>query len=74
MPLALKRKILQELERGCPTYSDRPEKQKEIIESYGEYLKGVSISNNLYMIYLILCLFSLHQKKLNGMDILFLRQ
>lgn len=58
MPLALKRKILQELENGCPKYSDRPEKQKEIMESYGEYLKGVSVADNLchhifYFVFLV---------------------
>jgi len=38
LPLGLKRKILKELEAGCPTYSDRPEVRKEILEKYGKYL------------------------------------
>lgn len=42
LPLALKRKILQELEKGCPSYQDRPEKQKEVYSKYKQYLVAVS--------------------------------
>ncbi|XP_063909568.1 large ribosomal subunit protein bL28m [Zophobas morio] len=38
LPLTLKRKILQELQKGCPTYEDQPEKQKEIHNKYKQYL------------------------------------
>lgn len=40
LALGLKRKILKELEAGCPTYSDRPELQKKILEKYEKYLKA----------------------------------
>ncbi|KAG5886496.1 hypothetical protein JTB14_014679 [Gonioctena quinquepunctata] len=38
LPLILKRKILQELDEGCPTYADRVEKQKDILKRYQGYL------------------------------------
>ncbi|KAJ8912258.1 hypothetical protein NQ315_008849 [Exocentrus adspersus] len=38
LPLKLKRKVLQELQEGCPTYADQPEKQKEILKRYQSYL------------------------------------
>lgn len=46
LPLHLKRKILQELEKGCPVYADRPEKQKEIYDRYKQYLTAVSVIYN----------------------------
>lgn len=42
LPLGLKRKILQELLNGCPTYGNRPEKQQEIYNRYKQYLTAVS--------------------------------
>ncbi|KAH0818078.1 hypothetical protein GEV33_004712 [Tenebrio molitor] len=38
LPLSLKRKILQELEKGCPSYHNKPEKQKEVYSKYKQYL------------------------------------
>ncbi|XP_023026533.2 mitochondrial ribosomal protein L28 [Leptinotarsa decemlineata] len=38
LPLVLKRKILQELDKGCPAYADRPEKQEQILKRYQGYL------------------------------------
>ncbi|XP_072396960.1 large ribosomal subunit protein bL28m [Diabrotica undecimpunctata] len=40
LALGIKRKILQELEKGCPTYANRPEKQKEILDQYEKYLSA----------------------------------
>ncbi|KAJ8936298.1 hypothetical protein NQ318_001491, partial [Aromia moschata] len=40
LPLGIKRKILQELEKGCPAYADQPEKQKEILQQYQKYLSS----------------------------------
>ncbi|VEN50174.1 unnamed protein product [Callosobruchus maculatus] len=40
LPLKLKRKILQELQKGCPTYVDRPEKQKDVMQRYEKYLSA----------------------------------
>jgi len=42
LPLGLKRKILQELQNGCPTYANRPEKQSEILNRYKKYLDAYS--------------------------------
>nr|CAH7741029.1 unnamed protein product [Callosobruchus chinensis] len=42
LPLKLKRKILQELQKGCPTYADRPEKQKDMMQRYEKYLSAYS--------------------------------
>ncbi|RZC33535.1 39S ribosomal protein L28, mitochondrial, partial [Asbolus verrucosus] len=36
--LSLKRKILQELEKGCPAYSGKPERQKDVFDNYKQYL------------------------------------
>lgn len=73
LPLHLKRKILQELEKGCPTYANRPEKQKEIYDRYKQYLASVRqihfdllLSSKRYY-----C--SIPLKKLSGMDILLLK-
>jgi len=40
LALKLKRKILQELQNGCPTYASNLEKQKEIFNRYKEYLSA----------------------------------
>lgn len=42
LTLRLKRKVLQELEKGCPLYAEQPEKQKEIYERYKQYLSAVN--------------------------------
>lgn len=67
MPLGIKRKILQELEKGCPTYANRPEKQKEILEEYKQYLDGVIIIRicDTYILS-YLDYYSIHLKKLSG--------
>ncbi|XP_056634302.1 39S ribosomal protein L28, mitochondrial [Diorhabda sublineata] len=38
LALTLKRKILQELRDGCPTFSNNPKKQKHVLEQYKQYL------------------------------------
>ncbi|XP_050300023.1 39S ribosomal protein L28, mitochondrial [Anthonomus grandis grandis] len=38
LPLGLKRKILKELEAGCPSLKDKPQVQKRVLEKYGKYL------------------------------------
>ncbi|XP_044256011.1 39S ribosomal protein L28, mitochondrial [Tribolium madens] len=40
LPLTLKRKILQELEKGCPIYQNKPDKQKEVYNKYKQYLSA----------------------------------
>ncbi|CAH1173574.1 unnamed protein product [Phaedon cochleariae] len=40
LPLVIKRKILQELENGCPAYADRPEKQAKVLDQYKSYLSA----------------------------------
>ncbi|XP_022901627.2 large ribosomal subunit protein bL28m [Onthophagus taurus] len=40
LPLGIKRKILQELSKGCPTYTDNQTKQQEIMEQYSQYLSA----------------------------------
>jgi len=40
LPLGLKRKVLKELEAGCPTLKDNPELQKRVREKYGKYLEA----------------------------------
>lgn len=42
MSLGLKRKVLQELQNGCPVYSNNRTKQAEILERYKQYLSAVS--------------------------------
>lgn len=37
LALKLKRKMLSELKNGCPSFSDRPEKQKEILDEYQHF-------------------------------------
>jgi len=37
LPLKLKQKILTELKNGCPSFSDRPEQQKEILDEYQHF-------------------------------------
>ncbi|XP_018331751.1 39S ribosomal protein L28, mitochondrial [Agrilus planipennis] len=38
LPLRLKRKILEELQNGCPAYQNNPEKQKAVLSRYSQYL------------------------------------
>ncbi|KAL1509100.1 hypothetical protein ABEB36_003894 [Hypothenemus hampei] len=40
LALGLKRKVLKELEAGCPTLKDQPELQKEILNKYMKYLNA----------------------------------
>ncbi|CAH1953912.1 unnamed protein product [Acanthoscelides obtectus] len=40
LPLRLKRKILQELQKGCPSYADKPEKQSEVLHRFENYLSA----------------------------------
>ncbi|XP_066146888.1 large ribosomal subunit protein bL28m [Euwallacea fornicatus] len=40
LPLGLKRKVLKELEAGCPKLNDRPQLQREILQKYGKYLEA----------------------------------
>ncbi|XP_017775615.1 PREDICTED: 39S ribosomal protein L28, mitochondrial [Nicrophorus vespilloides] len=40
LPLGLKRKVLQELHKGCPSYADTPDKQQEIFSRYKTYLSA----------------------------------
>lgn len=40
LPLGLKRKILKELQSGCPGLKDKPEVQKEILQKYNKYLEA----------------------------------
>ncbi|XP_019866841.1 39S ribosomal protein L28, mitochondrial [Aethina tumida] len=42
LPLAIKRKILQALEQGCPAYANSPEKQNKIVQKYQKYLSAYS--------------------------------
>ena len=42
LAVGLKRKILQELEKGCPAYAGEPKAQEEIYEKYHKYLAAVS--------------------------------
>lgn len=45
LPLKLKRQILQALQQGCPAYEARPERQKEILNNYKQYLTAVRSKN-----------------------------
>jgi large subunit ribosomal protein L28 len=38
LALSMKRKMLQELEAGCPKLADDPQKQKTVLEEYKKYL------------------------------------
>lgn len=40
LALSFKRKILQELQNGCPAYADRPEKQRKVLDEYKGYLSA----------------------------------
>ncbi|CAH0560648.1 unnamed protein product [Brassicogethes aeneus] len=40
LALGLKRKILQDLQNGCPSYVNKPDKQKEIHDRYRNYLSA----------------------------------
>lgn len=42
LAVGLKRKILQELEKGCPAYANQPKMQEEVYEKYHKYLVAVS--------------------------------
>uniref|UniRef100_A0A6B2E5S6 Putative 39s ribosomal protein l28 mitochondrial n=1 Tax=Phlebotomus kandelakii TaxID=1109342 RepID=A0A6B2E5S6_9DIPT len=39
LSLAIKRKLLNELQMGCPSLKGNPERQKEILEEYSRYLE-----------------------------------
>lgn len=39
LALKIKRKILHDLSKGLPAWSDNPEKQKELTKQYGKYLE-----------------------------------
>jgi large subunit ribosomal protein L28 len=65
LPLSLKRKILQELEKGCPSYHNKPEKQKEVYSKYKQYLTAVRSELCCFLdFYFLLC--SILLKKSNG--------
>lgn len=38
LALAIKRKLLHELQAGCPSLTNNPNRQKEILEEYSQYL------------------------------------
>ncbi|CAG9859297.1 unnamed protein product [Phyllotreta striolata] len=38
LAVSLKRKILQDLQNGCPSYAERPDKQKDVLDQYKKYL------------------------------------
>ncbi|XP_065159251.1 large ribosomal subunit protein bL28m [Atheta coriaria] len=40
LPLKLKRKILQELQNGCPAYNDDKQKQNDVLDRYKQYLSA----------------------------------
>jgi large subunit ribosomal protein L28 len=40
LPLKLKRKILQELQKGCPSYVENPQLQEEVYNKYKQYLSA----------------------------------
>lgn len=61
LPLRLKRNILQELEKGCPTYAEQPEKQKEIYERYKQYLSVVRVALFKKSVFYAICsIFTVH--------------
>ncbi|GAB0089285.1 39S ribosomal protein L28, mitochondrial [Sergentomyia squamirostris] len=39
LALSIKRKLLHELQAGCPTFSHKPEKQNEIMQEFSQYLQ-----------------------------------
>lgn len=42
LALKLKKRMLQELQAGCPQFSENPQKQKEVLKEYGKYLEQYS--------------------------------
>jgi len=44
LALKLKQKILLELKNGCPSFSDRPKKQKEILDEYQHFADEYTVA------------------------------